>query len=122
VASGGEALAAIRQQCLDAMVLDIRLGDIPAAQLVEEIQAQISPQTPPIVVCGPADPDVSTKTDIRRLTRNSTVRYAESADRLLEEITLLLHRAEADLSQPQRDILNSISRSDTAWPIRRCWW
>ena len=113
VASGGEALAAIRQQCLDAMVLDIRLGDIPAAQLVEDIQAQISPQTPPIVVFGPADPDVSTKTDIRRLTRNSTVRYAESADRLLEEITLLLHRAEADLSQPQRDILNSISRSDT---------
>ena len=38
VASGGEALAVVRHQYLDAIVLDLRLADIPAMQLLEEIQ------------------------------------------------------------------------------------
>ncbi|MGB9458929.1 MAG: HAMP domain-containing protein [Bryobacteraceae bacterium] len=113
VASGGEALAEVRHKYVDAMVLDIRIGDIPAVQLVEEVQAQLSPGTPPIVVCGPSDLDPETEADMRRLTRHSTVWYAGSVDRLLEETTLLLHRAEADLTERQRDILNSVSRTDT---------
>jgi HAMP domain-containing protein/signal transduction histidine kinase/CheY-like chemotaxis protein len=112
VASGGEALALIREKYLDAMVFDVGLGDISAVHLVEEIQAQIGPDVPPIVVCGPSDLDTQTEADIRRLTRYGAVRYAESGDRLLEETTLLLHRAEADLSESQREILNSINRFD----------
>ena len=71
-------------------------------QLVEEIQAEISPQTPPIVVCGPPSPGAETEAEITRLARQSVVRYAESPERLLEETVLLLHRAEADLSEAQR--------------------
>ena len=52
VGSGGEALAVVKHQYLDGMVLDLRLADIPPAQLVEEIQAETSPQTPPVVLCG----------------------------------------------------------------------
>jgi CheY-like chemotaxis protein len=85
VGSGGEALAVVKQQYLDGIVLDLRLADIPAAQLVEEIQAEISPQTPPIVVCGPRRPGAEARADIRRLARQSVVRYAESLERLLEE-------------------------------------
>ena len=40
----------VKQQYLDGLVLDLRLADIPAAQLAEEIQAETSPQTPPIVI------------------------------------------------------------------------
>jgi HAMP domain-containing protein/signal transduction histidine kinase/DNA-binding response OmpR family regulator len=113
VASGGEALAVVKQKYLDGIVLDVQLGDIRAVQLVEEIQAQISPQTPPIVICGPADLDVQTEADIRRLARQSAVRYAESGDRLLAETTLFLHRAEGDLSESQRAILNATIGSDS---------
>jgi signal transduction histidine kinase/DNA-binding response OmpR family regulator/HAMP domain-containing protein len=113
VASGGEALAQGREKYLDGIVVDAHLADIPVTQLVEEIQTEISPQTPSIVVCGPAEMDIQTEADIRRLTRHSTVRYAESAERLLEETTLFLHRAEADLSETQREMLRSINRTDT---------
>ena len=57
VGSGGEALAVTKQQYLDGIVIDLRLADIPAAQLAEEIQAETSPQTPPIVFSGVAQPD-----------------------------------------------------------------
>ena len=112
VASGGEALAVVRQQYLDAIVLDLRLNDIPAMQLLQEIQAEGSP-APPVVVSGPQNAGPEAESELRRMARRSQVRYAESPERLLEETVLMLHRAEADLSDSQREILNAIRRADT---------
>jgi HAMP domain-containing protein/signal transduction histidine kinase/DNA-binding response OmpR family regulator len=113
VASAGEALAVIGQKYLDGIVLDLRLAGIPAMQLVEEIQAVSSPQTPPIIVCGAANSGVDLENEIRRLARHTVVRYAESPERLLEETVLLLHRAEAHLAEPQREILTTLRRGDS---------
>jgi HAMP domain-containing protein/signal transduction histidine kinase/CheY-like chemotaxis protein len=110
VGSGGEALAVVRQQYLDAIALDLRVADIPAAQLVEEIQAETSPM-PPVVVCGPRRPSVEAESAIKSLARQSVVRYAESLERLLEETVLLLHRPEGDLSDSQREILRALRQS-----------
>jgi CheY-like chemotaxis protein len=111
VASGGEALAVVKQQYLDGIALDLRLSDIPPIQLVEEIQAETSPP-PPVVVFGPPAPGDEIDAEIRRLARHIVVRYADSPERLLEETVLLLHRAEADLSERQREILTSMRRTD----------
>jgi CheY-like chemotaxis protein len=112
VASGGEALAALKHQYLDVVVVDLELADIPATQLVEEIQAVTSPQTPPVVLSGAKVLSAETESSIRKLARTSIVRIAESAERLLEETVLLLHRAEASLSDTQRDVLTAVRRSD----------
>jgi len=112
VGSGGEALAVVKQQYLDGVVIDLRLADIPAVQLAEEIQAQTSPQAPPIVLSGVHNLTAELESDYRRLAREGIVRFAESAERLLEEIVLLLHRADADLSPSQRDVLSAIRRND----------
>jgi CheY-like chemotaxis protein len=113
VGSGGEALAVVKQKYLDGIVIDLHLADIPAAQLVEEIQGEIGSHTAPILVCGPADPGVVVEAEIRRLARQSVVRYADSPERMLEETVLFLHRAESDLSDSQREILNWARRSDS---------
>ncbi len=110
VSSGGEALAVVKQQYLDAIVLDLRVADIPAVQLVEEIQAEINP-TPAVVVCGPKKLGAEAEEAIQRLARQSVVRYAESPERLLEETVLLLHRAETDLSEAQRETLKALRQS-----------
>jgi hypothetical protein len=110
VGSGGEALSVVKQQYLDAIALDLRVADIPAIQLVEEIQAEISP-TPPVVVCGPKRLGAEAEDAIQRLARQSVVRYAESQERLLEETVLLLHRAETDLSELQREVLKGLRQS-----------
>ena len=41
------------------------------------------------------------------------IRYAESQERLLEETVLLLHRAETDLSESQRETLKSLRQSSS---------
>jgi CheY-like chemotaxis protein len=112
VGSGGEALAVVRQQYLDAIALDLRVTDIPAAQLVEEIQAETSP-TPPVVVCGPRRSSADAEASIKSLARQSVVRYVESHERLLEETVLLLHRAEADLSESQRETLKALRQTSS---------
>jgi CheY-like chemotaxis protein len=112
VGSGGEALALLKQRCPDSIVLDLRLADMPAARLVERIQAAVGPGTPPMVVCGPQNQGAAVEAEIRRLSRHSVIRYAESPERLLQEAVLFLHRAETDLSESQREILTSIRRSD----------
>jgi HAMP domain-containing protein/signal transduction histidine kinase/DNA-binding response OmpR family regulator len=119
VDSGGEALAVAKDRYLDAIVLDPHLGDISAIQLVEEIQSEISPQTPPIVVCGSAPAGIDFEGEIRRLARQSAVRHAESVDRLLEETTLFLHRAESDLSETQRELLNTLRRNDSTLAAKK---
>ncbi|MBV9507103.1 MAG: response regulator, partial [Acidobacteriia bacterium] len=50
--------------------------------------------------------------EIGRLSRSSTVRYAPSLERLLDETVLLLHRVEADLSPVQREVLGALRQSD----------
>jgi len=112
VASGGEALAVIRHQYLDGIVVDIGLNDIPALQLVEEIHTHGNPQAPPVVVYSKQPVDASTETAIRNLGREGAVRLADSPARLLEETVLMLHRAEANLSDEQRKILAEVRQHD----------
>jgi signal transduction histidine kinase/CheY-like chemotaxis protein len=112
VASGGEALAVMRQQYLDGIVIDLELTDISVPELVEEIHSQSSPLAPPIVVysANPVKPD--TEIQIRNLGREGVVRFADSLEFLLEETVLLLHRADADLSESQRQTLADARRHD----------
>ena len=112
VGSGGEALAVVKHQYLDAIALDLRVDDIPAAQLVEEIQAEIS-LTPPVVIWSPKTSRADAEATLQGLARNSVIRYAESQERLLEETVLLLHRAETDLSESQRETLKSLRQSSS---------
>jgi len=111
VASAGEALAVAKDRYLDGIAIDSHLEDISAIQLVEAIQAEIAPHTPPMVVCGPAS-GIEMEVEIRRLARQGIVRQAADLDRLLEETTLFLHRAESDLSEVQRDVLSTLRHND----------
>jgi CheY-like chemotaxis protein/two-component sensor histidine kinase len=112
VGSGGEALAAARHQYLDAIVVDFGLADIPATQLVDEIHAEATPLAPPIVVYSAQPVSLAVETEIRNLGRLGVVRFADASDRLLEETVLLLHRAEADLTDPQRESLAETRRHE----------
>ncbi len=111
--SGGEALAVLKHSYLDAVVLGLHLSDIPALQLVREIQADGGAQTPPIIVFGAEKLVPEYAEAVRRLARASVVVYADTPDRMLEESVLFLHRSQADLSEAQREILGAIRRSDS---------
>jgi CheY-like chemotaxis protein len=113
VSSAGEALAVAKNRYLDGIALDHVLEGISPTQLVEELQNDVTLQTPPMVICGPVPAGIDIGGEVRRLARQSVVRYAESNERLVEETTFFLHRADADLSESQRELLTVLRRSDS---------
>ncbi len=119
VSSGGEALALIKGQYLDGIVLDLRLTDIAPLQLVEEIQVDVSPETPPIILYSKRLLSEDELKDLKRLAGTSVIKYAQSPERLLDETALLLHRAEADLSEQQRQMLEEVRRSEASLAGKR---
>jgi CheY-like chemotaxis protein len=113
-----EALTTVGQQYLDALAVSYRLESGTAAQLIQELQKRITPYTPPVILYGQGLTDADAH-EIGRLSRTSTVRYAPSLERLLEETALLLHRADTDLSDVQRRILDALRQNDRALAGRK---
>jgi len=111
-ATGGEALAVAKQQYLDGVVMQLPLGDIGALPLAEEIQSHLSPHVPPVIIMATRAMTPEEETDVTRLARTSVVKRANSRERLLDDSVLLLHRAEADLSPQQCQILDQVRRTD----------
>jgi hypothetical protein len=110
--AGGEALAIAGQQYLDGIVIDLRLPDIPAMDLVEEIHAQTGPEPPPIVLYSKRNLSDAETSAMQRLNRGGIVRHAKTPEELLDFTVLLLHRNEAELSDEQRAILATIRQAD----------
>src|SRR5215469_16587385 len=108
--SVSEAVAVVTQQYLDGLAVSYGLEG-GAAELIRELQRRVTPYTPPVIVYGQRLTDVDAH-EIGRLSRTSTVRYAPSLERLLDETVLLLHRVESDLSEVQRHILEELRQSD----------
>jgi CheY-like chemotaxis protein len=113
-----EALNVLGQQYLDGLAVSYRLKGATAAQLIQELQRRITPYTPPVIVYGQGLTDADAH-EIGRLSRTSTVRYAPSLERLLDETVLLLHRAESDLSEVQRNVLDALRQSDATLAGRK---
>jgi CheY-like chemotaxis protein len=111
-ATGGEALAVAGQQYLDGIVIDVRLPDIPALDLVEEVYKQAGPEPPPLVLYSKRDLSEAETAAMQRLGRNGILRHARTPDELLDLTVLLMHRAESLLSEEQRSILAGIRQVD----------
>jgi CheY-like chemotaxis protein len=109
-----ETLAQLTSQRMDGVVIDIGGPGVRLAQLIEEIQNATSPHTPPITLHGRYTGAADEESEIIRLSRVSPIRFVGATDRLLEETVLRLHRADADLSQSQRETLTRLRQGDAA--------
>jgi len=105
--SGGEVLAIAEHSYLDAIALELRISDIPAVQVVEALQTAMGAQAPPVLIFGDESLVEQLENQIRKLSRQSLVRYVNGPERLLEETVLLLHRAQHDLSEEQLAMLST---------------
>jgi len=112
VPTGGEALATVKQQFLDGIVIHFDSKDISALHLVEEIQNQSNPYVPPIVILSTRPMLSDEESDLLRLMRSSILRIVHSMERMLDESVLLFHRDESDLRGDQRRILEQLRQTD----------
>jgi CheY-like chemotaxis protein len=117
--NGSEALAALGRERFDCMVLDLGLPDVSGFQVIDTIQAESSLRGMPVVVYTAGELGRRDETRLRRAAKSVVVKDVRSPERLLEEVTHLLHRVEADLPADKRRMLQEARQSDPALSGRR---
>jgi CheY-like chemotaxis protein len=115
VASGADALAAVRTEHFDCLVLDLPLLDINGFELLEQIQQEVATQklAPlPVIVYTDKELTQAEEAQLRQLSQTSNVKNVRSPERLLDETALCLHRVSSNLTESQRQMLERLYLSD----------
>ena len=110
VGTGAAALAALRSEHFDCVVLDLGLPDMTGFELVEQIGLDSGI---PIVVYTGKDLTRAEETELKRIAETIIIKDVRSPERLLDETALFLHRVQANLPEPKRQILEQLHQTDT---------
>ncbi|MBE9104169.1 HAMP domain-containing protein [Nostoc cf. edaphicum LEGE 07299] len=112
VGTGAAALEAIRTQHFDCLVLDLGLPDMTGFELIEQIKLLPHGKTLPIIVYTGREISKAQETELRRIAETIIIKDVRSPERLLDETALFLHRVQANLPAPKREILEQLHSQD----------
>jgi CheY-like chemotaxis protein/signal transduction histidine kinase/HAMP domain-containing protein len=106
--SGEEAIALLRSERFDCMVMDLGLPDMTGFELLERIKTDPDIQPLPVVVYTARDLTNEEDLHLKRFTDSIIIKSARSMEHLLDETALFLHRVEANLPEWKQRILKQI--------------
>jgi CheY-like chemotaxis protein len=112
VGTGEGALATMRAEPCDCVVLDLRLPDMSGFEVLDQIRLDPALAEVPVVVFTGRALSVEEDARLHDLARSVVVKGVESPERLLDETSLFLHRVVADLPQEKQRMLERLHRSD----------
>jgi CheY-like chemotaxis protein len=112
VETGAEALATLREQTVDCVVLDLRLPDMSGFELLEQIRDDASLADLPVVVFTGRELSAEEDAQLHTMARSVVVKGVESPERLLDETALFLHRVVANLPPEKQRMLEQLHSSD----------
>jgi CheY-like chemotaxis protein/signal transduction histidine kinase len=112
VATGTDALEAMRERPFDCVVLDLRLPDMTGFEVLERIGDEDDLQSVPVVVFTGRELSADEDAQLHRMARSIVVKGVESPERLLDETALFMHRVTAQLPPEKQRMLERLSRSD----------
>src|SRR2546426_660183 len=119
VGSPSEALASLRAESFDCVVVDLRLSETSAFALLEQIHNDPRLRELPVIVYTPKDLTKNEKAQLNKLAKRILVKDIHSPERLLAETNLFLHRVAANLPEAKQRILERLYQSDTALAGKR---
>jgi len=112
VGTAADALAIIAERRFDCVVLDLGLPDMPGAELLGKLHTEHGRAIPPVIVYTGRELSRAQETELRRVAEAIVIKDAQSPERLLEETSLFLHRAPAQLPEPKRRMLEKARHMD----------
>jgi CheY-like chemotaxis protein/signal transduction histidine kinase/CHASE3 domain sensor protein len=119
VGTGAEALSILRSHHFDCMVLDLGLPDMSGFTLIEQIKLEPTLLKLPIIVYTGKELSRQQETQLRGLAETIIIKNVRSPERLLDETALFLHRVQANLPPPKRQILEQLHQTDPVLANRK---
>ena len=111
-ADAAEALAALRQENFDCLVLDLRLPDMDGLELLERIKQEFKLRNLPVIIYTGKELSREEEARLRALSEAIILKDVGSAERLLAETAMFLHRVESELPAPAQEMLQQAHRAD----------
>jgi len=110
--TGAQAMAILKEQRIDCMVLDLRLPDISGFELLDQLRADPSLSDIPVIVFTGRELTPEEDAQLHSVARSIVVKGVESPERLLDETALFLHRVVTDLPAEKQQMLERLTSSD----------
>jgi CheY-like chemotaxis protein len=110
--TGVDALAMLRRQQCDCVVLDLRLPDMSGFEVLERMKGDRTLADVPVVVFTGRQLSAEEDAQLHTMARSIVVKGVESPERLLDETALFLHRTITDLPPEKQRMLERLNSSD----------
>ncbi len=110
--TGEAALAQLREEPPDCVVLDLKLPDMSGFEVLERIRDDVALCDVPVVVFTGRELSADEDAKLHTMARSVVVKGVESPERLLDETSLFLHRVVTDLPIAKQLMLQRLHSSD----------
>jgi CheY-like chemotaxis protein/signal transduction histidine kinase/CHASE3 domain sensor protein len=105
VGLASEAQDLIRKHSYDCMILDLRLPDKSGLELLDALAQDKATVRPPVIVYTGKELSRDEIMQLRRYSDSIIIKGVKSPERLVDEVSLFLHRVEAHLPERQQQAI-----------------
>ena len=119
VETGAQALALLAGTVFDCMIVDLKLPDMQGNELLRRMSQSDICSFPPVIVYTGRSLTRAEEADLLKYSRSIIIKGARSPERLLDEVTLFLHKVEASLPAEQQTLLKTARSRDRVFEGRK---
>ncbi|WP_263143969.1 response regulator [Pseudomonas sp. RIT-PI-AD] len=116
---GSEALEKLHTTIFDCMIIDLKLPDMQGNELLKRMASEEICSFPPVIVYTGRNLSRDEEAELMKYSRSIIIKGARSPERLLDEVTLFLHKVESELSSDRQRMLKTARSRDKVFEGRR---
>lgn len=117
--SAQEAINMLKTSVYDCMILDLKLPDFSGFDLLRQLKASDELMRPPVVVYTGKDLSKDEVEMLQQYADSIIVKGVRSPERLLDEVSLFLHRLESSLPTKSQAMLQKLRNHDKSLANRK---
>ena len=114
-----DALDLLRDNVYDCMIIDLKLPDMLGNELLKRMATEDICSFPPVIVYTGRNLTRDEEAELRKYSRSIIIKGARSPERLLDEVTLFLHKVESQLSNERQKMLKTARSRDKVFEGRK---
>ncbi|MDO9182925.1 MAG: response regulator, partial [Bacteriovorax sp.] len=119
VALAKDALIELKKTTFDCMIMDLVLPDMSGDKLLEQMTREDIHSFPPVIVYTGRSLSRDEEDKLLKYSKSIIIKGAKSPERLLDEVTLFLHRVESKMPEGRRQQLKVARSSEKIFEGRK---
>lgn len=118
VESGDQALKILGEQSFDCMIMDLNLPGMSGFDLLAKMNAADNQSYPPIIVYTGRSLSKDEEDNLNRYSSSVIIKGAKSPERLLDEVTLFLHKVESNLDANKQGMIENVRNREKVFETK----